>query len=71
MVVLTGRVSATSYVYAENVRSGEIRGQRTDDGAYRIGIAAEVGDWMLVYYRYAGEFSGAVEFEIPEPEPVR
>lgn len=68
-VTLRGRVDARSEVYAENMRTGAIRGQHTADGAYRIVIGAEVGDRMQLFYRHMGDYSPTLEFLIPKPEP--
>jgi hypothetical protein len=45
-VTLLGHVDSHSEVYAQNMRTGDIRGQHTNDGAYRIVIRAQVDDWM-------------------------
>lgn len=68
-VVLTGAVEAGADVFAQNYRTGEIRGQRTARGDYRIIIGAQIGDWMTLFYRHDGDFSPSVEFIVPEPEP--
>ena len=68
IVSLSGTVEPGAHVYAENVRTGDIRGQRTDTGDYRIAIGADVGDWLSLFYLHNGEFSPSVEFMIPDPE---
>jgi hypothetical protein len=67
MVVLSGGVEAGAHVYAENRRTGDIRGQQTNTGVYRIVIGAQVGDQMSLFYAHNGKFSPSVEFVIPEP----
>jgi len=68
-VTLRGRVDPHSEVYAENMRTGDIRGQHTNSGAYRIVLGAQIGDWIQLSYRHMGEYSPTLEFHIPEPEP--
>ena len=69
LVVLTGAAEPGAHVYAENERTGDIRGQRTATGEYRIVIGARVDDWMSLFYIHNSEVSPSVRFIIPEPEP--
>lgn len=64
-VVLTGSESPRVAVIAENLETGDIRGQRTgSDGRYEITIRAAVGDEMALYYQRGVETSDVTFFTI-------
>lgn len=68
-VTLSGRVLPGANVYADNLVTGASAGQRADTqtGEYRFRIAAQVGDDMVLFYKYDSEFSDRLNFTVPNP----
>jgi len=56
-------------VYSDNLVTGASAGQKADTqtGAYKFKIPAQVGDDMVLFYRYESESSNRLYFTIPNP----
>jgi hypothetical protein len=69
MVTLDGYAQANSPAYALNSRTGDIRGQITEnDGHYNFQIAAEVGDELSFWYSVGTDNSPSIVFQIQKPK---
>lgn len=69
-VQVSGRVRSESTAFAQNMRTGRITGQTTDEtGEYELELAAEVGDRLVIWYRLYGEESPTTEVLVPEKNP--
>ncbi len=68
-VTLSGQVVPGANVYTDNLVTGASAGQKSDPrtGAYRITIAAQVGDDMDLFYAVDSEYSTRLYFTIPNP----
>jgi hypothetical protein len=64
---ISGRVPSRTTALAQNLASGRIVGQVTDDsGFYELKIAAESGDRISIWYRDVYQDSGSVVVIVPE-----
>jgi hypothetical protein len=66
MVTLRGGTEEGSVVFVENLRTGEVRGQRDldGDGLYQIVIGAQLEDHMELWYTVGTEESPHLIFKI-------
>ena len=67
-VRITGSVQSDAVVFAENLRTGRITGQTTDEtGDYDLEIAARVGDRLSIWYTIGTIESPPTDVSVPEP----
>ena len=68
-VTLSGITLRGANVYSDNLVTGASAGQKADTqtGAYKFKIPAQVGDDMVLFYRYESESSNRLYFTIPNP----
>ncbi len=69
-VRITGSVQSMATTYAQNMRTGRIAGQTTDEtGDYELELAGEIGDRLVVWYTLNGDQSAGTEVIVPAPGP--
>ena len=68
--ILSGRAQPDSNVFARNLRTNTIAGERTreDSGRYEFGIEAQAGDILLFWYTAGTEQSSGLYLEVPSQD---
>lgn len=66
ITTIRGRVPGGTTAIAQNLSSGRLVGQVTSEtGQYQLGLAAEIGDPVAVWYRDGLTDSAAVQVTVP------